>query len=161
MKELKYSKCFITDWNHPPLKPEAAKAYEEQKKSGHYVQAAEMYYLADSVIKGAFYMTCVMVQEIKGGEPVEHADGQPHSHEFDEVLLLAGTNKDNPHDLDGEIEIWIEDEQYIITKGCMIFIPKGIKHCPIIFRKINRPVYFISAANVNKYESERKQKSKV
>ena len=158
MAKQKYSKYFITDWNHPPYPPEIVKINEEQFKSGHYVKAAEMYYLADSVIKGAFYMTCVMVQELKGGTPVVHADGTPHAHDFDEVLLFAGTNPDNPHDLDGEIEFWIEDEKYIITKGCMVFIPKGIKHCPIIFRKIDRPVYFITAATVKNYKSEKEEK---
>jgi hypothetical protein len=158
MKKQKSSKYFITDWQHPPYPPDIAKINEEQFKSGHYVKAAEMYYLADSVFKGAFYMTCVMVQEIKGGTPVEHADGKPHTHDFDEVLLFAGTDPDNPHDLGGEIEIWIEDEKHIITKGGMIFIPKGIKHLPLIFRKIGRPVYFITVGNVKKYESDKKEK---
>jgi mannose-6-phosphate isomerase-like protein (cupin superfamily) len=152
MTKQKYAKYFITDWRHPPLSPEVIKKTEEQIRSGHYVKADEMYYMADSIIKGAFYMTCVMVQEVKGGTPVEHAEGKPHSHDFDEVLLFAGTDPDDPHNLGGEIEIWIEDEKYIITKGCMIFIPKGIKHLPLIFRKIGRPVYFITAGSVTKYE---------
>lgn len=158
MKKQKSSKYFITDWEHPPLPPEVAKINEEQFKSGHYVKASEMYYLADSVIKGAFYMTCVMVQELKGGTPVVHAEGKAHSHDFDEVLLFTGTDPDDPHDLGGEIEIWIEDEKHIITKGCMIFIPKGIKHLPLIFRKIGRPIYFITAGNVRKYEQAKEQK---
>ena len=152
MAKQKFSKYFITDWNHPPYPPEVARRNEEQIKSGHYVKATEMYYMADTIIKGAFYMTCVMVQEIKGNKPVEHADGKPHSHDFDEVLLFAGTDPKNPHDLGGEIEIWIEDEKHIITKGCMIYIPKGTKHLPLIFRRIGRPVYFITAGNVTKYE---------
>jgi hypothetical protein len=153
MKKQKKSKYFITDWNHPPLPPEVAKRNEEQLRSGHYVKASEMYYLADSVVKGAFYMTCVMVQSIEGNKPVEHADGKAHSHDFDEVLLFAGTNPENPHDLESEIELWIDDEQHIITKGCMVYIPKGTKHLPLIFRKIGRPVYFITAGTVKKYES--------
>jgi hypothetical protein len=152
MKKQNSSKYFITDWRHPPLSAEVVKKNEEQFKSGHYVKADEMYYMADSIIKGAFYMTCVMLQEIKGNEPVTHAEGKPHSHNFDEVLLFTGTNKDDPHDLGGEVELWIEDEKHIITKGCMIFIPKGIKHLPIIFRKIDRPFYFITTGNVTKYE---------
>jgi hypothetical protein len=158
MKKQKYSELFVTDWNHPPLPPEAAKANEEQFKSGHYVKASEMYYLADSVIKGAFYTTCVMIQELKGGTPVVHTDGKPHTHDFDEVLLFAGTNPDDPQNLDSEIEVWIEDEKHIITKGCILFIPKGTKHLPLIFKKIGRPVYFITAAPVKKYESEKKEK---
>jgi len=156
-KQKKYSKLFITDWQHPPYPPEVARANEEQLKSGHYVKASEMFYLADSVVKGAFYMTCVMVNEIVGGKPVQHSDGKPHSHDFDEVLLFAGTNPKDPYDLGGEIELWIEDEQYIITKGCMVYIPKHTKHLPLIFRKIGKPVYFITAGNVTKYEQAKEK----
>jgi hypothetical protein len=157
MVKQKYSKYFISDWQHPPLPPDIVKINEKQFKSGHYVKAAELYYLADSVIKGAFYMTCVLIQEIKGGKPVVHGDGKPHSHDFDEVLLFAGTNPDDPHELDAEIEVWIEDEKHIVTKGCILFIPKGKKHLPLIFRKVGRPVYFITAGTVKKYLSEKQE----
>jgi hypothetical protein len=153
VEQNKRSASFITDWRHPPNAPEVAKAYEEQFRSGHFVKAAEMFYLADSVCKGAFCMTCVMVQGLEGGTPVPHADGKPHSHNFDEVLLFTGTNPDDPHDLEAEIELWIEDEKHIITQGCMVYIPSRTKHLPLIFRKIGRPFYFITAGNVNKYEA--------
>lgn len=55
--------------------------------------------------------------------------------------------KDKPRELGGEIELWLEDEKYIITKSTMVYIPKGIMHCPVIVRKIDSPIAFFSAAN--------------
>ena len=45
------------------------------------------------------------------------------------------------YDLGGEIEFWLDDEQYMLTKSCMVYVPKGLKHCPIVFRRIDRPIF--------------------
>ena len=39
-------------------------------------------------------------------------------------------------ELGGEIELWLEDEQLIITRSCLVFIPRGMKHCPMFVRRI-------------------------
>jgi hypothetical protein len=44
----------------------------------------------------------------------------------------------------GLVEFWIEDEQFMLTKTCTIYIPNGIKHCPhwsdldLVARKLTR-----------------------
>ena len=53
-----------------------------------------------------------------------------HTHDFGEVVGVSGSDSQNPYDLQGEIEFWLEDEKYILKNGCLIFIPKGMKHCP-------------------------------
>ena len=148
MVERKYAKYFITDFHHT-LTPEAIKKHEEQRKTGNYVEGVELYSLGDEVIKGAFYTSCVLLKDKKGTEAVELTP--VHIHDFDEVLLFAGTVKDDPHDLGGEIELWLEDEQYIITRGCLVFVPKGIKHCPLIVRRIDSPILLFTAGNSTVY----------
>jgi len=97
------------------------------------------------VFTGAFYSGNAMYWELRGNKPVEMIPA--HSHDFDEVLVFAGTMKDKPRELGGEIELWLEDEKYIITKSTMVYIPKGVKHCPVIVRKIESPIAFFPAGN--------------
>ncbi len=68
-------------------------------------------------------------------------EAKSHSHEFDEVVTLFGTNPDDPRDLCGEVEFWLDDEKYTITKSCIIYVPKGMKHCPLTFKKVERPIF--------------------
>lgn len=69
----------------------------------------------------------------------------PHTHDADEYLVFLGHDPaDWSGSFDAEIDFYMGDEQehYIITKPTMIFIPKGLAHTPLDFRKINKPVFF-------------------
>jgi hypothetical protein len=55
------------------------------------------------------------------------------------------------YELGGEIEFWLEDEKYMLTKSCIIFVPKGMKHCPIVFRRIDRPIFHFIFVTGGKY----------
>ena len=78
-------------------------------------------------------------------------EGESHSHEFDEIVTLFGTNPDDTRDLCGEVEFWIEDEKYELTNSSVIFIPKGTRHCPIIFHKVERPIFHFIVGQAGKY----------
>ena len=70
---------------------------------------------------------------------------EPHTHDADEYLLfMGGQLPDLFSNFDAEIDFWIgeEQEKYVITKPTIIFIPKGLLHTPLNFRKINKPVFF-------------------
>jgi hypothetical protein len=77
-------------------------------------------------------------------EPVQ-LETEPHTHNADEYLIFLGTT---PPDLfssfDAQADLWLgeEMEQYLIDKPTIVFIPKGLQHCPLNFRKINKPVLF-------------------
>jgi hypothetical protein len=73
------------------------------------------------------------------------AEPEAHAHDFDEVITFFGTNLEDPHDLCGEIELWLEDEQHIITKSCIVFVPRGMKHGPLIIRRVDRPIFHFAA----------------
>ena len=103
-------------------------------------------YLDDDVLKGAFYVECVWFW--KGSDKSEV---DAHTHPFDEVITFFGTNPDDPGDLCGEVEMWLEDEQYILDKSVLIFVPKGLKHCPLIIRRVNRPIFHFTAGPAAKY----------
>jgi hypothetical protein len=100
--------------------------------------------LDDSVVKGAFLVQAswTLPSQMANEPPVP-----PHKHDFNEVLAQVGTDLQNPHDLGAELEIWLGGEKHIITKSCIIFIPKGLEHGPIKYNRIDRPIFhFICGA---------------
>lgn len=99
----------------------------------------QLLYLDDEILKGAFYVECVWI--MPGSRYPGVAEPNPHAHDFDEVVSFIGSNLDDPWDLGGEIELWLEGEQHILTRSCLVFIPKGMKHCPLIIRRVDRPIY--------------------
>jgi hypothetical protein len=71
---------------------------------------------------------------------------EAHVHDYPETNIFLGSNPDAPHELGGEIEFWLEDEQYIITKSCFIFIPRGMKHCPMTVKRVDRPIMHLGSS---------------
>ena len=78
-------------------------------------------------------------------------EAKAHSHEFDEIITLFGSNPDDPQDLGAEVEFWLEDEKYILTKSTIVYVPKGLKHCPMIFRNVTRPIFHYIVGNAAGY----------
>ena len=74
-----------------------------------------------------------------------------HSHEFEEVVTLFGSDPENPRDLCGEVEFWLGDEEYTITESSIIYVPKGVMHCPLIFHRVDRPIFHYIVGNASKY----------
>jgi hypothetical protein len=111
--------------------------------------------LDDSVIKGAFLVQASWC--IPGQGPTKDQGDQTgsHKHDFDEVLAFFGTDLSNPHDLGAELEVWIGGEKHTVTKSCLIFIPKGVEHCPIYFEKMTRPIFHFLCGMGSKYSGTR------
>ncbi|WP_186306908.1 hypothetical protein [Mesorhizobium amorphae] len=65
-----------------------------------------------------------------------------HVHDYDEVLIWTGNDPENPQDLGAELYIDIEGERRIINKSGSIYIPAGVRHCPLGFHYVNRPFLF-------------------
>jgi hypothetical protein len=108
--------------------------------------STRLLWLDDDVINGAFYVECVWYW--KGSEqPIVEA----HTHPFDEVITFFGSNPEDPQDLCGEVELWLEDEKHILTKSCLIFVPKGLRHCPLIIRRVDRPIFHFTTGPGGKY----------
>jgi hypothetical protein len=144
MPERKYAKYIFTEPKPPP--PEMAsqmqKIKEAQVKSGNYVDALPLFSLDSALVPGGFYTDCVwfLNQHGTGGVRSE----VPHAHDFDEIWIFAGTVPGNPRALGGELDFWLDDEEYIIDKSCMVFVPRGLKHGPCGTRKIDSPILFVT-----------------
>lgn len=77
-------------------------------------------------------------------------DRVPHRHKVDEYLFFLGGMMPNVFEFDADIEFSLgtpgEDAKtYHITKPTVIRIPAGVTHCPLNFKRIDKPVMFMAA----------------
>jgi hypothetical protein len=99
-------------------------------------QIPTMTYMSRAQTQGApCYMEFGWVYGIP--EPNPHIG--EHVHNFDEILLHIGGDPQNPEDLGGEIEYHVGGQPLIFDTSSVFFLPKGLKHSPIIWRKYRRP----------------------
>jgi len=69
----------------------------------------------------------------------------PHIHKYDEYLMFLGAElPDLCKSFDAEIDLWMgkEMEKHTITSTTVVYIPRGVWHCPLNFRVLNKPVLF-------------------
>lgn len=76
---------------------------------------------------------------------------EAHSHDFDQFLSFYGGDSSNIKDFGAEIEFTVEGEKHIITATTVVHIPKGMMHCPLNFKKVDRPVIFMNVALTPQY----------
>ena len=141
MAETKYGKYIITE-----LKP-GLDIPEFRAESAE--RMTHLFWLGDGVIKGSPHMECVWIWK-----RADSPGPAPHTHDFDEILGFLGTNPEDIHDLGGEMEIWLEDEKHVIDKSCVVFIPKGMKHCPLRTTRLDRPIFHFFFATAGAYSGD-------
>ncbi len=143
MAELKNSKYIVSELKIPESKQKIAEEYAKY--------ATRILWLDDKVVEGAFHMNTAWY--LKAADYIEN---KPHTHESDEIIGFFGNNPDDPYDLGGEIEIWLQDEKYIITRSSLIFVPAGMKHCPLILRRVDRPIFHFTTVPGGQYVKDEK-----
>jgi hypothetical protein len=71
-------------------------------------------------------------------------DPVPHTHDFDEYLAFMGSNAEDVFDFDAEVEVYMgeEGEKHIVDKATVLYIPAGLVHCPVVYKRIGKPILF-------------------
>jgi hypothetical protein len=79
---------------------------------------------------------------------------KPHAHEVDELFFIFGGDPRNYFEFGAEIEIMMgeEQERHIVDKTTIIYIPKGVVHCPITTLKVDKPVQWMHVLFQGKYQ---------
>ncbi len=128
MAERKYGKYFLTE-------PQLRTKFAIPTMAPSALVEAKTHFGADSNLSLAWrYIVKPMVM-----------DEIPHAHpDFDEFLVFLGGNLENMFDFDADIDISMGKEREIcnIDKATIVYIPKGLFHCPINFKRISKPVLF-------------------
>ena len=149
MPKSKYAK-YVIDKDLMPAPPqEWIKAMEDQAKEGRTLDRTLLLGIQDCILKGSFFAGCEILWGLTGNGPVSIE--LAHSHDFDEIIGFAGTNRNHPRELGGEIEFHMGDETLTLTKTSLIFIPKGILHCPVVLKRIDTPIFMFEAGNDTNY----------
>lgn len=170
MAGSKYGKYICTDLKHVAQMP----SYKDQgegpqkivqgfDKEGFRYPMEHINWMDSEVIQGAFYAesTWIWPSTFKGQRPAtyitrEMAEKMPgiaaHTHKFPEVLTMFGTNPDDPAYLGATIEIWLEDEKYIMDKSFLVYIPAGMVHCPLRMWDFKNPMFHYTVGPGQVYE---------
>ena len=147
MPQSKYSKYIVTDVKSN-LSLSSHRTDPKEAPSSPRSLPTHVMWLDNEVVPGAFYVESVWIwPECASERNVAKA----HTHPFDEVITFFGTNWEDPHDLCGEIELWLEDEKFVMIKSFLAFIPAGMKHCPLIVRKADRPIFHFNTGTDAQY----------
>ena len=139
MTGTKYSKYIINDYRPKQKKQGWSATYIPGREETHIL------YMGDDVLSGAFYTSAGWFWPAMMNRSPDEGASKPHSHPYDEVLGLVGSNTDDPHDLCGEAEITLGGEKHIINKSCLIYIPAGLEHGPFKQTKISRPIFHFNS----------------
>jgi hypothetical protein len=87
------------------------------------------------------------------------AEGFGHTHPFDEMFLFLGTDPCDTLDLGGEAEFWLGEgdgaEKFTINKATGVFVPAGLAHNPLYFKKVKNPFMVVVFAAAGDYSVSR------
>ena len=73
------------------------------------------------------------------GMPSPNPHIEEHVHDYDEIVIHLGTDPEDQEDLGGEIEFIVNGKPLIINKTSAVYVPKGIKHGPLTWKKYWHP----------------------
>jgi mannose-6-phosphate isomerase-like protein (cupin superfamily) len=146
MAEMKYADNIITDAR--PFPSDIGKKREAQiKKNKSTLEGTHLLTVDRSRIKNFFYVDGSWLWKGKSNGPID----EEHRHDYDEVIGFVGAHKEDPHDLGGDVTIWIDGNKHTLSKSSLIFVPAGMKHGPVQIDRIDYPIFSVNIALVGKY----------
>jgi hypothetical protein len=163
MAETKYGKYICTELKQGVVMPgfKGPQTIGQGYVDGFRRPLEHVIWMDGEVIPNAFYaeLTWSWPDFMKGQRPriinpeeLAKIPGiQPHTHDFTEILTYFGTNLDDPSDLGGEIEFWLEDEKFVLTKSFIAYIPAGMTHCPLKVLRMDAPMFHYTVGPGRKY----------
>jgi hypothetical protein len=99
-------------------------------------QHPTMTFMSNDLVPGSnTYIEIGWIYEMPNPNPHIH----DHVHNYNEIVLHLGADPANPEYLGGEIEFIVGGEKIVIDKTSALFIPKGVKHGPLTWKKVEKP----------------------
>ena len=78
-----------------------------------------------------------------------------HTHDWDQLLCFIGSDMNNMFDFGAEIEFFMgegaEAERFFINTTTLIYVPRGMVHGPLEYKKVNKPILFNNIVLSDKY----------
>lgn len=147
MPGLETSKLIVTTLRMPEFRQKVDAEYSKY--------ATRILWLDENVVPGAFHMNTAWYLR----PTPTTLESRPHTHDSDEIIGFFGNDPADPYDLHGEVEIWLEDEKHVISRTCMIFVPAGMKHCPLVLTRVDRPIFHFTTVTGRQYSQAIQERS--
>ena len=94
---------------------------------------------------------CQILYSVKTEADKVADETKPHVHDFPHVMCFFGSNPFDKYDFDAEIEFYMEGEKQIIDTPSIVTVPAGLTHCPLIFKRIGKPVTWVEIMLTSHY----------
>ncbi len=146
MAETKYGKYIVSEYLTDEEKIARGRTPDKRQEGVAFPRG--LVWLDEKIVKDAFYMEVVLIEP---GAAIKEDWVKPHTHDRDEIIGFIGTSIQNPKSLNGHIELWLEDEKYVIENTCLVFVPKGMKHCPLVIGRVETPIVHFSVLTGGQY----------
>ena len=72
-------------------------------------------------------------------DPNPHIFEHTHREGCNEIVLHIGGDPNNPEDLGAEIEFSVGGQPLVFDTTSGIFVPAGVKHGPVVWKRLTRP----------------------
>jgi hypothetical protein len=130
----KFSKYIFSDFKPYPQKANWQATYRPQDKT-------PLLRLDRDVFNGAnFFAQCAWFWPAMVETDSIERSTKAHSHNYDEIVGMIGTDFNKPWELDGEAELTLGGEKHRVNNSCLIYLPAGFEHGPFREIKMNRPI---------------------
>ncbi len=98
-------------------------------------QLPSMTLLNDDLVPGVkYYMEGGWIYNVLDPNPPVYE----HVHRFNEIVMLLGSDPDNPEELGAELYFYVAGQKIILNKTGAMFIPAGVRHGPLGYNKFKR-----------------------
>ncbi len=79
---------------------------------------------------------------------------ESHAHDCEQFLVFIGGDPGDAKEFGAEIELCLgeEEEKHIIKAPAVVHIPAWLKHCPLNFKKVEKPIIFMDINLSPEYE---------
>jgi hypothetical protein len=79
---------------------------------------------------------------------------EPHKHNFPQFFCFLGSDPKDIRKFDAEIEVYLgeEGEKHVITSPTVLYVPPGLMHCPMEYKRVGKPVIHLDIFFGAKYE---------
>jgi hypothetical protein len=99
-------------------------------------QNPTMTYMSNDLLPGSnTYIEIGWIYEMPSPNP--HIGS--HEHDYDEFVIHIGADPKHPEELGAEIEFVVGEDKLVIDKTSALYIPKGVKHGPLTWKKVDKP----------------------
>ena len=123
-----------TDYQRNLIDKPAYEVGSQQDIKGR--QNPTMTFMSNDLVPGSdTYIEIGWIYEMPTPNPHIHN----HSHDYPEIVLHIGTDPEKPQELGGKIEFVVGGETIVIDKTSALFVPKGVDHGPLTWKRVSRP----------------------